>query len=141
MNKSQTFGFDLLIIVVGVIFFSQLIYASFLDFPDDYFLQRSIENHELLRAAFSKDNSLSYLDCALSFDSFECRQAFNNSIEDSLNSYLMGRNYLLSVCGVYDNFENRLNFTKAIPYFLNLSLPGGDCAVYFSIYYEGEVAN
>jgi len=139
MNKSQTFGFDLLMIIIGVVFFSELIYTSFFNFPADYFFQRNIENHELLRSALMFNNSLSYLDCALSFNSSGCRIAFNNSVEYALKSYLEERKYLLSVCGIYNNDIEGLRFKKAIPYFLNLTLSNGYCEIYFSIYSNKEV--
>jgi len=141
MNKCQSFGFDLLMIIIGVVFFSELIYSSFFNFPADYFLQRNIENHELLRAAFMQNNSLAYFDCFLAFNSNECLKAFNDSIEYSINSYLKGRHYLLSFCGLkYSSDESMDNcFKKAIPYYINISLPSGNCEAYFSIYNDLEV--
>ncbi|MFA5333777.1 MAG: hypothetical protein WC376_04750 [Candidatus Nanoarchaeia archaeon] len=141
MNKAQSFGFDLLMIILGLTFFSELIYTSFFDFPKDYFFQRNIENNELLRAVFMQNNSLAYFDCFLAFSSNDCLKSFNESIKASLSSYLGNRKYLLSFCGLkYSNADSEnFCFTKAIPYYLNISLPNGDCEVYFSIYNEGEV--
>ena len=51
MIKCQSFGFDLLLIIIVIAFFSQFTYYSFIrDDSPNYFLQRGIENHELLRA-------------------------------------------------------------------------------------------
>jgi hypothetical protein len=142
MNKTQTFGFDVLMIIIGVAFFSQLIYASFFNFSPDYFLQRNIENHELLRAILMQNNSLAYFDCFLAFQSNECLDFFNESIKNSLSSYLGNRDYLISFCGLKysGNESDNLCFKKAIPYYLNLSLSyGNGCEVYFSIYNKNEL--
>jgi hypothetical protein len=141
MIKCQSFGFDLLMIIIAVIFFSVLIYTSFFDFPKDYFLQRNIENNELLLAVLMHNNSLAYFNCFLAFSSNECLASFNSSIKDSFSSYLGNRTYILNFCGLrYSNVENtNLCFKKAIPYYLNISLPNGDCEVYFSIYTDEEV--
>ncbi len=140
MIKCQSFGFDLLLIIIVIAFFSELMYYSFINGNSaDYFFQRSIENHELLRAALMRNNSLAYLDCYLSFNNIGCLNAFNESIRDSLDSYLGdGREYLLRICGI-DFFSNESNkcFSRALPYYLNLTEIG--CEAYFSIYDESEV--
>ncbi|MDD4352985.1 MAG: hypothetical protein PHN56_00865 [Candidatus Nanoarchaeia archaeon] len=142
MNKAQTFGFDLLIIIIGIIFFSQLIYTSFFNFPKDYFFQRNIENHELLRAFLMQNNSLAYLNCYESITDNDCLKAFNDSVKASLSNYLDNREYLLEICGLryYSNESFNSCFIKAIPYYLNLTLTNGNCEVYFSIYTNKEVS-
>jgi hypothetical protein len=139
MIKCQSFGFDLLLIMVAIAFFSQLMYYSFMDNSSNYFLQRSIENHELLRAALMRNNSLAYLDCYVSFNNLGCLAAFNESIAHSLESYLgSNRNYLLRICGLdYFSNESHKCFSKALPYYLNITDIG--CEAYFSIYDESEV--
>lgn len=141
MNKCQSFGFDLLMIIIAIIFFSQMIFTTFFNFPKDYFFERNIENHELLRAVLMQNNSLAYFDCFMAFSSNDCLKAFNDSIEASLNAYLVNRNYVLNFCGLkYSNKDyDNLCFTKAIPYYLNISLPNSNCEIYFSIYTDGEV--
>ena len=67
--------------------------------------------------------------------------AFNESVTDSLNSYLgKDRDYLLRICGLdfYSN-ESHKCFGKALPYYLNsLEI---SCGAYFSIYDESEVVD
>lgn len=86
-----------------------------------------------------QNNSLAYLDCSKSMNDANCINAFNNSIEYALKSYLGTRPYLLRVCGVYNSSTK--DFKKAIPYYLNLSLSyGNSCEIYFSIYAENEIS-
>jgi hypothetical protein len=77
----------------------------------------------------------------LAFSSLDCLTAFNESIKESLGSYVGNMKYLLSFCGLkYSNDESEtFCFTKAMPYYLNISFPNGECEIYFSIYNEGEV--
>lgn len=140
MKKSQSFGFDLLVIIISVILFSQVAVFSLQDFPKDYFFQRNIENNELLKSALMKDNSLALLDCHLMFNDDLCLDAFNESITSSLKEYLGSRNYLLQIGDLeFARNESHKCFKKAIPLHLELELPSGNVSAFFSIYLDSEV--
>lgn len=129
-------------IIIGIVLFSELIIINSGRIYGDYFFQRNIENHELLRAALERNNSLAYFDCFLTYSSVDCLKAFNDSIKESFENYLPGKNYELDFCGLrYSSNSGEKCFKKAAPYYINISLPGKSCEVYFSIYLDSEVIN
>lgn len=123
MNKSQSFGFDTLLIIFGLIIFGQILFFYVLRTDSTNLNHKIIENNQVVYLMLEYNNSLSLFDdyfCNNNLDSFE---EFNETINHFLESYLINRLYFLNIDGIIYSKENisHICLKNAIPSMFNIT--------------------
>lgn len=141
MSKAQSFGFDLLMVIIIIILFGELLLIQELNTKPSLLMQRKVENAQLLNLLLVYNNSLSFIDSFLCNNNTGSLQEFNDSVEHVLNNYVNNREYLLAVNNLVYSSEgvNSVCLKQASPAKLNItSNCGTNLNFEFSIYTQGE---
>ncbi len=140
MNKGQSFGIDLLIIVVGIIVMGELLLVTATKPQSGIYLQR-VENQQLLYTVMNYNNSILYLNTYLCTGNEGALAKFNKSVEYVMDMYRGPREYLFVVNGLNYSSEglDRVCLKEASPaiYEINLTCNGKASAT-LVLYMRGD---
>lgn len=138
MNKAQSFGYDLLFILISLIIFGEIFYIRDIHINDNL-LSKGIENEQVIYLALSFNNSLFYFNDYICNGDLNSFLEFNNTIENFFKTYLQNRNYIFMINGIkYGETNICLNNARPVFYTLN-STCETIINVAFNIYTNNEV--
>ncbi len=140
MNKSQSFGIDILIIIIGIIVMGELLLVTATKPESGIYLQR-VENQQLLYTLMNYNNSILYFDTYLCSGNKDALAKFNKSVEYVINMYRGPREYLFIVNGLNYSSEglDRVCLKEASPAISKIKLScNADIVATLVLYRRGD---